>query len=84
MRFSIVASMLVALALASAAVEAARECDNYSPGCKACVCHVWSDTSKCCTTEFNGGNGNCEGIKTANTGRFQACCNGKSGFSRCW
>ena len=82
MRFSIIASMLVIFAVASTTVQAApredaRECENYASGCKACVCNQWADTSKCCYGEFNGGNGNCEGLKAANTDRFQACCNSK-------
>ncbi|KAF9922216.1 hypothetical protein FBU30_007702 [Linnemannia zychae] len=84
MRFSIIASMIVVIAAITATTEAAgRQCENYAPGCNACVCNVWSDTKACCTTDFNGGNGNCEGIKTGNTGSFQSCCNKKSGFGRC-
>ncbi|KAF9320241.1 hypothetical protein BG003_006825 [Podila horticola] len=82
MRISIIAALFVVLVASSA--EAGRQCENYASGCKACVCNQWADTSKCCFAEFNSGNGNCEGIKAANTDRFQACCNGKNGFGRCW
>jgi hypothetical protein len=82
MRISAIAGLFVVL-VASVA-EASRQCDNYASGCKACVCNQWADTSDCCFGEFNSGNGNCEGIKAANTNKFQACCNGKNGFGRCW
>ncbi|KAG0036470.1 hypothetical protein BGZ82_004158 [Podila clonocystis] len=82
MRISTIAALFVVLIASSA--EAGRQCENYASGCNACVCNKWADTSNCCRGEFNSGNGNCEGIKTANTGSFQACCNGKNGFGRCW
>ncbi|KAG0029708.1 hypothetical protein BGZ81_003499 [Podila clonocystis] len=82
MRISTIAALFVVLIASSA--EAERQCENNASGCNACVCHKWADTSACCGGEFNSGNGNCEGIKTANIGSFQACCNGKNGFSRCW
>ncbi|KAF9274888.1 hypothetical protein BGZ68_000275 [Mortierella alpina] len=83
MRFSAIA-MLVVLAAATVTEAGSRQCQNYASGCKACVCNEWVDTSKCCFGEFNGSNGNCEGIKQANTNKFQACCNNKGGFGRCW
>ncbi|KAG0253591.1 hypothetical protein BGZ95_006280 [Linnemannia exigua] len=82
MRISTIAGLFIVLVASFA--EAQRQCENDAAGCRACVCHHWVDTSKCCYGEFNNSNGNCEGIRVANTGPFQACCNGNGGFGRCW
>ncbi|KAK9711511.1 hypothetical protein K7432_007791 [Basidiobolus ranarum] len=83
MRFTYFA--VLSMVIGASFIEAGRQCNNGSKGCKACVCNEWTETSACCNGEFNGGNGNCEGIKQgANVNTFQACCNQMSGFGRCW
>ncbi|KAG0204695.1 hypothetical protein BGX28_003444, partial [Mortierella sp. GBA30] len=82
MRFTAIAALLVIVAATVA--EAGRQCQNGSANCNACVCNKAEDTKSCCVGYYNSDNGNCEGIKSANSPKFQKCCNGKSGFGRCW